>query len=162
MNGILIKPVNDHTLKKVISQWVLKEHVSTAELSITSTENQSTKSSNQSDEKIFSLDLAKTFTGNNEELAYELFNMLQAESENYTKAIKEAVDGNDLKTLRDLAHKLHGSSRCCGTTELKNVSSHLESLIDNKINFDLKKETSLLLTAIQNVADYNLDSNIKS
>ena len=88
--------------------------------------------------------------------------MLQAELGSYTKAINEEVDSNDLKTLRDHAHKLHGSSRCCGTTELKSASSHLESLIDKKINFDIKKETSILLTAIQNVADYNLDSNIKS
>ena len=160
MNGILIKPVSDSILKKVISQWVLKEHTSTTDISITPTEDISIKPSHQKDENIFSLDLAKKFTGNNEELAYELINMLQAELEDYTKSINEAVDNNNLKTLRDLAHKLHGSSRCCGTTELKNTSSHLESLIDKKINFDLKKETDLLLTAIQNVADYKLDKDI--
>jgi len=59
-------------------------------------------------------------------------------------------------------HKLHGASRCCGTTELKLACSHLENLIDKKISFDLKKETSLLLAAIKNVANYQLDTDIKS
>jgi len=162
MNGILIKPVNDSILKKVISQWVLKEHVSTTDLTTTPTDIQSTIKSDDNNERIFSLDLAKKFTGNNEELAYELFNMLQAELGSYTKAINAAVNDNDLKTLRDHAHKIHGSSRCCGTDELKDASSHLESLIDKNINFDLKKETDLLLAAIQNLANYNLNSDIKS
>jgi two-component system sensor histidine kinase BarA len=155
MNGILIKPVSDSILKKVINQWVLKKSTDTFDAD----ENATMK--HHKSENIFSLELAKEFTGNNEELAYELFHMLRAELESYNTEISAAVDDDDLKKLRDHVHKLHGASRCCGTTELKLACSHLENLIDKKISFDLKKETSLLLTAIQNVADYELDTDIK-
>jgi len=156
MNGILIKPVSDSILKKVINQWVLKKSTDTFDA------DENTTMKHHKSENVFSLELAKEFTGNNEELAYELFNMLRAELENYNKEISAAADDNDLKKLRGHVHKLHGASRCCGTTELKLACSHLENLIDKKISFDLKKETSLLLTAIQNVADYDLDTDIKS
>ena len=164
MNGILIKPVNDAVLNKVIDQWILKAPVNSNNFndidlsspSETDSENNDRKSST-SRRDIFSLELAKEFTGNNEELAYELFEMLRAELDNYASAITEAANDRDLVRLREQAHKLHGASRCCGTTELKQASSHLESLIDKKINFDIEEESRTLLTAIENVANYDRD-----
>ena len=84
--------------------------------------------------------------------------MLRAELDNYSKEISKAVNINDIAKLRNIVHKLHGASRCCGTTELKNTSSHIENLINQKIVFDIEKETSQLLTAIQNVTDFQIDS----
>ncbi len=153
MNGILIKPVSNNVMQKVINQWVLEEQINTAELNV--------KEENElyGHEKIFSIDLAKKFTGNNEELAYELLGMFRAELVGYKKAISTAVKDNDLIKLHEQVHKLNGASRCCGTTELKQISSHIEKLIGQKIDFDIKKETDLLLTAIRNVADYKLKSS---
>ena len=159
MNGILIKPVSDHILKKVISQWVLKEPTESKQNTNDSTAETITKPGSSSNKaKIFSIKLAKEFTGNNEKLAFELFAMLRAELQSYNIAITASVKDNDLKKLRDHVHKLHGASRCCGTTELKQASSHLENLIDKNINFDIEKETSTLLTAIKNVADFDLSN----
>ena len=166
MNGILIKPVSDAVLNKVIDQWILKAPVSSSSFnkvdlsssSETGTVNNDTETSS-SRSNIFSLELAKEFTGNNEELAYELFEMLRAELDNYASAIREATDRKDLVKLREQAHKLHGASRCCGTTELKLASSHVESLIDKKANFDIEKESRSLLTAIENVANYDRDES---
>ena len=166
MNGILIKPVSDAVLNKVIDQWILKAPVSSGSFndidlsssSKTDTANNGAEGS-PSRSNIFSLDLAKEFTGNNEELAYELFDMLRAELDNYTSAIREAADSKDLVKLRKQAHKLHGASRCCGTTELKQASSHIESLIDKKANFDIEEECRTLLTAIENVANYDRDES---
>jgi two-component system sensor histidine kinase BarA len=149
MNGILIKPVNDIILQKVINQWVLKESISTPDFT------EADIGTVSKDKKtIFSIELAKEFTGNNEQLAYELLNMLQAELDSYTSEITVAVKNNDLCALREQVHKLHGASRCCGTAELKEVSSHIENLINQKINFDIEKETAVLLCAIKDVADY--------
>jgi len=161
MNGILIKPVSDAVLNKVIDQWILKAPTNSSSLddidlsSTTEADTGSSKQSSTSSTNIFSLELAKEFTGNNEELAYELFDMLRAELDNYASAISEAADNRDLVKLREQAHKLHGASRCCGTTELKQASSHIESLIDNKVNFDIEEESRTLLTAIENVANYD-------
>ena len=159
MNGILIKPVSDAMLQKVINQWVLKESISTSEFKEIKIDFPTTIELNSdADKTIFSIDLAKEFTGDNEELAYELFSMLRAELDDYSKDISKAVNDNDIEKLRNTVHKLHGASRCCGTTELKNTSSHIENLINQKIVFDLDKETAHLLTAIQNVTDFQIDS----
>ena len=157
MNGILIKPINDLIIQKVINKWVLKEPISNAEFNdIKTNSGSSAENSLEQEKNIFSIDLAKEFTGGNEDLAYELFSMLRTELDGYKKAISIAVKNNDLKKLHEQVHKLHGASRCCGTTELKNTSSHIENLIHQNINFDLEKETRPLLIAIKNVADYKI------
>jgi len=157
MNGILIKPISDGILQKIVNQWVLKEPIRTTNIN----EADGTESNKDNDTNaVFSITLAKEFTGDNEELAYELFSMLRAELDNYRNAISTAIKNNDLTALRDQVHKLHGASRCCGTTELKQTSGHIETLIDQNINFDIEKETSLLLKAIKKVADYKINSNI--
>ncbi len=157
MNGILIKPISDAIIQKVINQWVLKEPISNPEFNniTTNSSGRAEKSLNR-EKDIFSIDLAKEFTGDNEELAYELFSMLRTEVDEYDKAISIAVKNNDLKKLHETVHKLHGASRCCGTTELKNTSSYIENLIHQNINFDLEKETRPLLIAIKNVANYKI------
>ncbi|VAW52309.1 BarA sensory histidine kinase (= VarS = GacS) [hydrothermal vent metagenome] len=152
MNGILIKPVSDDIFQEVVNQWVLKEPMPQSNISddIDEKKSQETTRSNA----VFSIDLAKEFTGGNEELAYELFNMLRGELNNYKNAITSAVKNNNLSDLREQVHKLHGASRCCGTTELQQASSHVENLINKNINFDIEKEINLLLIAIKNVAAY--------
>ncbi len=157
MNGILIKPVSDAILQKVINQWVFKEPISTPELGDqnTGSDNQTEFNSNDG-ENIFSIERAKEFTGNNEDLAYELFGMLRAELATYLEIISSAIEDGDLKALHEQVHKLHGASRCCGTSELKKVSSHIDNLINQNIVFDIEKETAPLLVAIQNVASYKI------
>ena len=154
MNGILIKPINDAILQKIVSQWVLKEPINISEFglpdNIPHEQNDTDKTS------VFSIDIAKEFTGNNEELAYELFAMLRAELNDFNEAISTAVKNNDLIELRKQVHKLHGASRCCGTTELKQTSSHIENMIDQKINFNLEEETAALFNAIKNAAEYKI------
>ncbi len=154
MNGILIKPVSDAILQKVISQWVLKEPIKSSGIV-----DFSQKEKNDKDDtaQIFSLEVAKEFTGDNEDLAYELFDMLRAELGDYKKSISSAAKDHNLTELLEYVHKLHGASRCCGTSELKQVSSHLETLINKKIDFDIEKEADILLTAIQNVVEFQLD-----
>ena len=150
MNGILIKPISEFILQKVISQWVIKGINTT----ISFKEEYSSK---QAQGLIFSIDLAKKFTSGNETLAYELFDMLQAELPSYTSEIKTALKTKDLSKLYEQVHKLHGASRCCGTIELKEASSLTESLIKQEIDFDIEKQCSILLSAIQNVAEHKIN-----
>lgn len=150
MNGILIKPVSNHILQKVITQWVLKEPIDIVETNMADN-----KLATDNDD-IFSINIAKEFTGNNEDLAYELFGMLRAELDNYRETISAAVTNNDLATIREQVHKLHGASRCCGTSELKEVSSSIENLIDQKLEFDINREIEKLFAAIQRLKDYPL------
>lgn len=159
MNGILIKPVSAAMLQKVVNQWVFKQSIKEPEVDAFDTEENIQKdSNNDTNTAVFSIELAKEFTGNNEDLAYELFNMLRAELDSYNQAISTAVKNNDLFSLREQVHKLHGASRCCGTTKLKEISGHIENLINNNIDFDLNKEISHLSIAIRDVANYKIDT----
>ncbi|MBL4711496.1 MAG: response regulator [Gammaproteobacteria bacterium] len=158
MNGILIKPVSDAILQKVINQWILKEPIrSTIVNNIQHLQLDTVNANDATQSNIFSIELAKEFTGNNEKLAYELFDMLRAELTEHYECITRAIKSNDLSVLLEQVHKLHGASRCCGTTELRKASCHIESLINKNIKFDIEQETSPLLSAIQNVANYNLN-----
>ena len=158
MNGILIKPVSATMLQKVINQWVLKGETAPSTLN-SSTTNDLVNDSNDNNSATFSIELAKKFTSGNEELAYELFNMLRNELHNYQQRISTAVENTDLNSLREQVHKLNGASRCCGTENLQKISSHIENLINQHIDFDIEKETKLLLIEIKNVADYKIKNN---
>ncbi len=158
MNGILIKPVSDAILQKVINQWILKEPINISQIS---EHNEleavsDSKEATTNNKSVFSIERAKEFTGNNEELAYELFTMLRAELNSYSEAIAFAMNNNDLAELYNQAHKLHGASRCCGTEELQKISSHIENLINQNIKFDIVKESRLLLKAISEVESFKL------
>lgn len=161
MNGILIKPITNNILQKVISQWLYKKTADSDENNAEYLDKPQDNIRTSTDDDIFSLAHAKEFTGNNEALAYELFEMLQAELKSYKTAIEKAVSEMNLNDLREQVHKLHGASRCCGTTELKRVSKHIEDMIAKNISFDIEKETKELFTAIDNVARYNINHQQK-
>ncbi len=154
MNGIIIKPANEAVLHKVIKQWIFKDP--------SSSDEKNTfipfKKPNRKHNPVFSLELAKEFTGDNEELAYELFSMLRSELNGYKKKISNALDNSDMKELHAHVHKLNGASRCCGTSELKDISNRIENMITNNINFDVEKEINELFLAIKNVADYEVEN----
>ena len=157
MNGIIIKPVSDTILQKIIHQWVLKAPMNSPLLPLQDTINADNPVDTATDkDRIFSLELAKKFTSNNEELAYELFAMLRTELDGYKSSIAEAVTNNDKTELRAQVHKLHGASRCCGTTELKEISNRIENYIAKDVDFDMEKEIALLLAAIQHVEKFEI------
>ena len=149
----MIKPISDGVMQKVINQSIQKNTINAIEPEHTPNDQ------THIDDMIFSIVEAKKFTGDNAGLAYELFGMFRAELDNYKVAIEAALRKNDLAGLRAQAHKLHGASRCCGTTEVQQRSSYLEKLIDQNIEFDIAKETGLLLTAIDNVANYQVNKS---
>jgi len=158
MNGIIIKPVSDTILNKVIGQWILKDPINAIKSEHAIDNDETMIDNSNKDDVIFSLQLAKEFTSNNEDLAYELFDMLRGELAGYKESIATAVKDHDLVELRAQVHKLHGASRCCGTTELKEISNRLENLIVQKVEFDIPVEIAALLTAIKNVEDFDIES----
>lgn len=156
MNGIIIKPVSDAIMQKVIAQWVLKGESGSIDYTLDDDSLSPLSNRQHQEDRIFSMALAKEFTGNNEELALELFTMLRAELDDYRNGINEALKNNDMATMRGHVHKLHGASRCCGTTELKEMSSRIEELIDNKMSFDAEHEVEQLMAAIDRVDNYEI------
>ena len=72
-------------------------------------------------------ELALERAGGNQELAHELFEMLQNELPNYTTTIQQHYSNGNYAALLEVVHKLNGSSTYCGVPALKQAASTLES-----------------------------------
>ncbi len=151
MNDIIIKPVSDHVMHTVINQWIYHKRP----------EAPAKNGKEPLTNSIFSLESAKEFTGDNEALALELFSMLRAELDAYTTNIKQLFEENRLDELKKVVHKLHGASRCCGTTDLKNISGEIETSINQGVKLNLDSKVKQLLEAINQVREFKEPSITK-
>ncbi len=140
INDLLIKPISEKIMAKVINQWCFKATASPMAESIPG-----------QDEKVFSMDKAKHFTGGNEALASELFAMLKRDIDPTIEAINAALKKNDLDELKHLIHKLHGSSRCCGTVQLTEACRQLEKSLNSSDDFDIDEEVDKIFVALQRI-----------
>jgi two-component system sensor histidine kinase BarA len=71
--------------------------------------------------------LALERAGGNQELARELYQMLQNELPSYASNIRNHYDNGDFASLLEVVHKLNGSSTYCGVPALKEAAQSLES-----------------------------------
>ena len=72
-------------------------------------------------------DLALERAGGNQDLARELFQMLQNELPNYHNTIRQHYDSGDYDALLEVVHKLHGSATYCGVPALKEAAASMET-----------------------------------
>lgn len=72
-------------------------------------------------------DLALERAGGNQELARELYQMLQKELPNYLSTIKQHYEYGNYSALLAVVHKLNGSATYCGVPALKEAASNFES-----------------------------------
>ena len=147
MNDILIKPISDSLMRSIIEQWVQQRPAAPRRPASTD---------NTESDAVFSLEAARSFTGDNETLALELFTMLRNELDEYRQAIAQYHADGDLARLKKNVHKLHGASRCCGTLELKNISGKIEHNINTGQTDDIEQQLEQLFAAIERVAAYKL------
>lgn len=102
-------------------------------------------------------DLSLKLAVGNQQLAKKLFNTMIASLPTEKKLINEAANNNNLLTLRDLIHKLHGGCCYIGVPKLKYIAKELElaiinnnqKAIDNYINI-LNEEIDYLVAQQQN------------
>jgi two-component system sensor histidine kinase BarA len=73
--------------------------------------------------------LAAEIAGGNPKIATELLNLLLRELPKQREALNQAFTTDNLKELRELNHKLHGSARYCGTPALIKATSALENTL---------------------------------
>lgn len=149
MSDILIKPVNDKMMHEVLHKWLPKDRIINNPIV-------SHDAHFEPNDDIFSLDIAKEFTNNNETLALELFDMLRAELHEYSRSINLAITNEDVKTLKRVVHKLHGASRCCGTTNLKNICYEIENSLNNEMNINTRALVQSLLQAIEQLQNFKI------
>lgn len=109
------------------------------------------------DTEIFNLDESIRLAGGNRELAFELLNMLIDELPAHKTEIGKSLKSNDFDNLKHHVHKLHGSSRCCGTPALLKAAQALETTI-NQNNNQLENHMINLMTEIDRVLELDVTS----
>jgi two-component system sensor histidine kinase BarA len=152
MDDILIKPISAQLICEVISEWFSDS---------TKKPHSSIKSHTTAEKtEVFSLEQAKSLANGNTALAIELFKMLVKELPEHHSEIRQALADNNVDQLREVTHKLHGASRCCGTTALSKAAQLLEASIDNHEFDKIAKRSANLLKEIDKLQAYRLPTDL--
>ncbi len=78
------------------------------------------------------MERALSVTGGDHNLAQEMFEQLKKELPVHLAGIESAHQQRDWKTLRDISHKLHGSTSSCGVPSLDYVLQQFQSACRNQ------------------------------
>ena len=140
MQDIIVKPINETMIQHVVDDWKKL----TLETAIDKKHDET-----DSVTKNFSKAEAIELAAGNISLANELTTMLLDELSSYRTALKKSLSSNNIVELKQLVHKLHGASRCCGTPLLREASVRLEEAIDKKVSTQYSALTQSLLHAIE-------------
>jgi two-component system sensor histidine kinase BarA len=87
--------------------------------------------------------------GGNQELARELYQMLQDELPNYLNNIQQHYRSGNHTSLLEVVHKLNGSSTYCGVPALKEAASNLEEQLKQGLEANYTDGIDRLVTEIQ-------------
>ena len=126
MNDILLKPINEQQLFDIFERWLTPDSIT----NINVNNHFTTPLEIEDTSAIYDADEGKKLAGNNSDLAQELFGMLIKELPTHRKKLQAAQRNDDIKDLKNHAHKLHGATSYCGVPQLRSSTGQLENLID--------------------------------
>lgn len=98
---------------------------------------------------IVDTDLALERAGGNQDLARDLFQMLQNELPNYLSSIQGHFESANHAALVEAVHKLNGASTYCGVPALKEAASTLESNLKQGNESSYAEGVALVLKEIR-------------
>lgn len=120
MNDYQTKPITQDRLIKTIGQWT-GYHCQTKTLDTTITPIKRKQS-----DVSFDAELALYHANQSPELAIDMFKLLLESMAEDISAIMEAWEEEDIATLLELVHKMHGASRYCGVPKLRDALESFE------------------------------------
>ncbi|MDD8058765.1 MAG: two-component sensor histidine kinase BarA [Shewanella sp.] len=134
MDGFLPKPIDEVSLKGVISRWIAKPQFT------------------HFDSHILNWDLCLTQANQKPDLALDMLKMLVSSIPETIETITNALNDRDSSTLLQAVHKLHGATCYCGVPTTQKLCQDIESGLKHKINIDdLEPEILELLDELTKV-----------
>jgi two-component system sensor histidine kinase BarA len=134
MDGFLPKPIDELSLKGVISRWITKPQLT------------------HFDSHVLNWDLCLTQANQKTDLALDMLKMLVHSLPETTAAIDTAFIARDAQTLLQAVHKLHGATCYCGVPTTQKLCRDIESGLKHKIDIDdLEPEILELLDELTKV-----------
>ena len=160
MNDILLKPISEDQLFKLLETWISASDNHSSSNSNTESESGSSSNINSqaslpADEKLYDEDESIKLAGGNRQLSEELFGMLIKELPDHQKKIKQAYKKKNLDSLKQVVHKLHGATSYCGTQELRRHAREFETAIDNNEHEKIDDSYKNTLASIDRLIDYH-------
>lgn len=151
MDAYLLKPIDEKQMWSIIESVIdkLAPH-NISQLPHLHT-NLSPRNSNL---PIRDLEKALSVTGGDKKLADEMFEQLKRELPKHLAAIKSSQINHDWAVLREITHKLHGSTSSCGVPALDYTVQQFEATCHDED----KERSDLYLQALQ----YEVDRLLKS
>ena len=98
--------------------------------------------------------LALERAGGDQALADELFAMLLGELPTHSAALKAALNGRDLVTLREQAHRLKGATTYCGVPALHSAAAELHDHLRRGETAELDGDVAVVLDEITQVLEH--------
>lgn len=124
MNDFLCKPVIEDDIIIIFKKWLYKETLSQ---NTTITEiNNTLKNINK--------DALSKLMDNDEELIQQILTITKAQLKEAYETFSMNVFVKDFKTIKSLAHKLHGTSLTSGLERLEKITTELEYVLENDEN----------------------------
>ncbi len=129
-NECLIKPIEEQPLQEIVDRWVQLPILAISENHLPES-------------------LKKKFKGN-EPLAREMLQMFYNELPTHITAIEGALGNNDLKSLRQRVHKLHGAVAYLMLDPIVQMANELETALkqNEQIDDDIRNQTQTLLAQL--------------
>lgn len=153
MDDYLTKPIDEIELQRVIQQWT-KKLLSPPE---ENTQHHSKADMLQLINQPIDWEKSVKIAGNKKELAKEMFFGLIKSLKPTQNNINTAFSQNDLFTMREEVHRLHGACCYCAVPALKNATHNLETALIKKeierlsfLMVELNKEILRLLQYAEN------------
>ena len=148
MNDHLVKPIAERMVNEIIMKWL--KHGS-------SDNNKALSNETNTIIEPFSKNEAKELAAGNDQLANELTSMLIEELPLFRTQIETAMSTHNKTDLKQLIHKIHGSSRCCGTPALRKVANQLEYDIDNNVTEHFEPGVKQVIREIDRLLNTSTD-----
>jgi two-component system, NarL family, sensor histidine kinase BarA len=149
MVDYLIKPVDENTLVEAITHHVTGRQTSTSPEQQPVDDMPEASANNQFRDMQKAIDIA----GGKEDLAQQLYAIFRSDLPDYYKSIQQYAKSREWDKLREVAHRLHGSTSVCAVISLNEVVEEIEAAAMNKREEDidrllskLDKEVGLILT----------------
>ncbi|WP_449329050.1 Hpt domain-containing protein [Shewanella phaeophyticola] len=134
MDGFLPKPIDEVSLKSVISRWIVKPQFT------------------HFDTQVLNWDLCLTQANQKPDLALDMLKMLVSSLPETVETITNALNDRDSSTLLQTVHKLHGATCYCGVPTTQKLCQDIESGLKHKIDIDdLEPEILELLDELTKV-----------
>lgn len=119
-NDILVKPVSETTIKRVMKNWLIPTKKRKPQLAVI----QPPPLIEQT--QVYDEELSLRLANGKRELAHELLQMLLAELPNQRDQISTLTKNQDFQALKQVVHKIHGSASYCGLPALKAAAAFVE------------------------------------